>query len=218
MTPLWTAAPACATSNDPACAALRDVYAQPKFSGLDAQPGGPSILSRIGDEIIRVISWAFSRLGTGGSLILGALAVAVIVWLILRRARGTALRRARADGARDVDPALLSDDADTEWKAADRAASAGDFREALRRAFRSALLDVARRGRLFVDSSWTTRELLESARGDADLIAGLAPAAALFDEVWYAGVPVTAEMWLTARRRCESIRTLARRPVASPVS
>ncbi len=91
-----------------------------------------------------------------------------------------------------------------------------DYRQAIRRAFRSALLDVTRRGRLSVDSAWTTRELLASASTDADLLALLAPAAAMFDRAWYSRARIDASAWELMKSRCEAIRRLGalRRPEA----
>jgi hypothetical protein len=66
-----------------------------------------------------------------------------------------------------------------------------------------------------VDASWTTRELLARAAGDADLVAALAPAAAAFDHAWYSGAAVGEAEWLVARDRCAAVRRLAGgRPVA----
>ncbi|MGH7687266.1 MAG: DUF4129 domain-containing protein, partial [Candidatus Dormibacteria bacterium] len=73
-----------------------------------------------------------------------------------------------------------------------------------------ALLTVAERGRLAVDPSWSTHELLAATRGDAGLLAALAPAAALFDRAWYSGAAVTEADWEQARERCAALRRLAR--------
>jgi len=87
----------------------------------------------------------------------------------------------------------------------------------VRRAFRSALLAVARRGRLPVEASWTTRELLARAAGDADLLAALAPAAASFHRAWYSGAPVTEADWMVARDRCAAVRRLSGAAPRTPV-
>jgi hypothetical protein len=79
----------------------------------------------------------------------------------------------------------------------------------VRHAFRSALLAVATRGRLRVDAAWTTSELLARARGDADLLAALAPAADSFDRAWYSGRPVSQQDWELARDRCAAVRAVA---------
>jgi hypothetical protein len=101
---------------------------------------------------------------------------------------------------------------------AEASARQGDHRQAVRRAFRSALLSVAVRGRLMVDPSWTTHELLAATRADAALLTALAPAAASFDRAWYSGAAVTASDWDEARARCEAVRSLARSRPRAPSS
>jgi hypothetical protein len=84
----------------------------------------------------------------------------------------------------------------------------GDHREAVRRAFRSALLEVAVRGRVRIDAAWTTRELLERCHADGDVLVALASAAAVFDRAWYSGTPVTEADWTLAAERCATLRRL----------
>ena len=126
---------------------------------------------------------------------------ALIVW---RRLRGSAALR----GAAIEEPATSGDDPDAEWSAAQRAAAAGEYREAVRRAFRSALLEVAVRGRVHIDSTWTTRELLQRCHADGDVLVALAAAAALFERAWYSGNPVTEADWTLAAERCGTLRRL----------
>ena len=187
----------------PARQRLDDVYARPPLNHLDA-PHQESLLGRWA----RHLADLFPRAPGAGRwlfLVLGALLLALVVWLVLRSLRGiSAGREARvADGASEV-----GSDPDAEWAAALDAARRGDHREAVRRGFRSALLAVAR-GRMAVDPAWTTRELLAHTRADTDLLAALAPAAATFDVAWYSRRPVTAADWAQQRRRCEAVRALA---------
>jgi Domain of unknown function (DUF4129) len=203
---------ACSLDPAPARAALHDVYASPVFANLD-QKTSPSFLQQILNWLASLFNSTGRALGTAGSIALGAvvlaLALAFAAWR-LRGNLGSSVARIREQPEED------SDDPNREWTLADRAAGRGEYREAIRRAFRSALLDVAWRGRLAVDASWTTRDLLAAARGDADLLAALAPAAALFDRVWYSGERVGEADWTLARARCEAVRSLARsKPRAS---
>ena len=202
----------CAVDPGPARAALKDVYTSPVFANLDqnTQPGW----------LAQVLSWIGSlfnatgrALGTAGSIALGAgvlLVALALAWWRLRRV--LASRPARA-----VDEhADTGDDPGREWALANAAAARGEYRDAIRHAFRSALLEAAWRGRLAVDASWTTRELLRAARGDADLVAALAPAAAMFDRAWYSGERIGAEEWEVARARCEAVRALAHARAPEP--
>jgi len=207
-------------AEDPAAAqsALHDVYSQDTFANLDSTASSGSLLSRIGQAIVDAIHWiAGHTVGTLGlvpTLILAGLILGAIITYVVLRLRASGIRAPR--GAVGVEPVARGLDAGAEWRSAEEAAARGDHREAVRHAFRSALLSAAERGRLHVDASWTTAELLARARGDADLVAALAPAAASFDLAWYSGRPVTAENWEVARERCSAVRHLAaRRGVAA---
>jgi hypothetical protein len=190
---------------------LHSVYASHVFADLDQNPA-PSWISQIGAAINWLLSHLYGLLGNGGSIGLGALVLAVIVAFVVYRIRGVAGgKRAKAG----QEPATAGDDPDDEWGLALAAAQRGDHREAIRRAFRSALLDVTGR-RARIDRAWTTREMLATISGDADLLAVVAPAAAAFDQAWYGDVPVTAADWDVARARCEAVRRVARRSSSAP--
>jgi hypothetical protein len=186
---------------------LHEVYQRPEFRDLD-QNGDNVVTS----SLRRFFSWlvdnTISRLGRTLSLLVGSLVLGLVLLLALRRlAAASASRTVHA-----IDHGESGgDDPDVEWTLAESAAARGDHREAVRRAFRSALLSVALRGRMTVNPAWTTRELLARAAGDADLVAALAPAAALFDRAWYSGQGAGAADWATMRDRCQAIRTLAAR-------
>jgi len=199
----------CNVDSAPARSTLRSVYASSAFSQLDRQDQ-PSLL----DGVLRAVSGWLSRvrgaLGPAGGI--AALAVLLLLSgaLVWWRLRGSS-HDARASPA---DLAELTDDPAAEWSLALAAATQGEYRQAVRRAFRSALLDVAWRGRMRIDIAWTTRELLDGASADGDLLALLAPAAAMFDRAWYSGSVVTAADWSLMKARCETLRRLATRRVA----
>ncbi len=190
---------------------LHSVYASHVFADLDQNPA-PSIIQSIGAAINWVLSHLYGLLGNGGSIGLGVLVLALIVAFVLYRVRGMSGGRRAKPGQ---EPATVGDDPDDEWGLALAAAQRGDHREAIRRAFRSALLDVTGR-RARIDRAWTTREMLATISGDADLLAVVAPAADAFDRAWYGDVPVTAADWDIARVRCEAVRKVARRGSSAP--
>jgi hypothetical protein len=195
---------ACNNSAEAARAALRGVYASPDFRHLDdsTQPG---LLANILNYLANVISRGAGALGPAGAALLAIAVVGIALLLAWRRWHGAAaLRDARID-----EPATAGDDPEAEWRAAERAASVGDHREAVRRAFRSALLEVATRGRVHIDAAWTTRELLQRCHADGDVLVALAAAASLFERAWYSGNAVTAADWALARDRCAVVRRLA---------
>jgi hypothetical protein len=195
----------CNENADAARAKLHSVYASPDFRHLDdsTQPG---LLARILGFIGDLLRGATGALGTAGTLALAIAVVGLALLVAWRRWQGSAA----LDSARLAEPTDTGDDPEAEWTAAQRAAAAGAFREAVRRAFRSALLEVAVRGRLHIDSAWTTRELLQRSHADGDVLAALAAAAAVFERAWYGGVAVTADDWARAEERCATVRRLAR--------
>jgi hypothetical protein len=185
---------------------LHHVYASPAFSHLD-DSNANSIVGAILSFLAGLLNGATAALG-GVPGILLAIAVlgagALVAW---RRWHGSAASR----GARVDEPLAAGDDPDAEWRAAERAAAAGDHREAIRRAFRSALIEVALRSRVHLDAAWTTRELLARCDAGGDVLVALAAAASLFERAWYGGRAVAAADWILAAERCATVRLLARR-------
>lgn len=207
-------------AEDPSAArhTLNDVYRQDQFANLGKR-NSSDLFSRIGSGLVAAVRWLADHLvgsiGEVPSLIIAALVLAAIVAFVVYRLQRAGVR-APAWGRLLPEPVAQSLDPDDEWRLAVEAAARGDHREAVRHAFRSALLAIAVRGRLHVDAAWTTSELLARARGDADLVAALAPAADSFDRAWYSGRPVSQADWEVARERCDAVRRLAsRRGVAA---
>jgi hypothetical protein len=200
----------CDASSQAARNALAGVYASPDFRHLDDSTS-PGLITSILTAIASALGRGAGALGPLGAMLLALLVVGGALFLAMRRWRGGAALR----GARAEDPPEWGDDPDAEWRAAERAASAGDHREAVRRAFRSALLEVAVRGRLRLDAAWTTRELLQRCEADGDVLAALASAAAVFEHAWYSGDAVSVGEWVVARDRCAAVRRLARRSGAA---
>jgi hypothetical protein len=204
---------ACNVEGQAARNLLHSVYASQVFADLDQKPA-PSWFERIGAAINWVLSHLYGLLGSGGSIALGLAILALIAAFVIYRLRG--VLGGRSTAVRE-EPATAGDDPDREWRLALAAAQRGDHREAIRRAFRSALLDISGR-RTRIDRAWTTREMLATLSADADLLAVLAPAAAAFDSAWYGGEPVGVAAWETARARCEAVRQVARHASGSPAA
>jgi Domain of unknown function (DUF4129) len=192
---------------------LDDVYSQGQFAGLGRRPANDDLFSRIGSALLSFFRWladhSVGAIGLVPTLVIAGLILAAILGYVIWRLQRSGTPIARR-GFRP-EPAPRGVDADDEWRLATAAAERGDHREAVRHAFRSGLLAVAEKGRLHVDAALTTSELLARARGDADLVAALAPAAAAFDRAWYSGRPVSPQDWEVARDRCQAVRTLASR-------
>ena len=202
----WLSLPAGAEPSDGGTARsrLQDVYGRPVFSTLD-RPRDESLLDRLGgwlqDLAGRLAGASDNRLLIAGAALLAAL----LAWLLARQVRGASATRRRAAPA-DTLAGLA--DPDAEWGLALAAAAAGEHREAVRRAFRSALLTVALSTATAIDPSWTTRELLARLRAPAEVLAALAPAAAAFERAWYSGEATTSAEWEVARDRCAQVRRL----------
>ena len=195
----------CVVDATPAESALHDVYGSPAFRHLDDTAQGNLL-----DTILGFISSLFSRaagaLGPGGAALVGLLVLVAALWLAWRRWHAAA----PGSDAAVRELAEVGDDPDREWAIAERAAARADYREAVRRAFRATLIDVALSGGVRIDAAWTTRELLPRCRASGDALAALVAAAALFEQAWYSGRPVDAAAWAQARDRCATARRLAR--------
>ncbi|MGD1053268.1 MAG: DUF4129 domain-containing protein [Candidatus Dormibacteria bacterium] len=199
---------ACGAETSTERQALAGVYRSPTFANLD-QPATTNWVQRVLDAIGSFLGHVVGTLGPLATIILTALVLAVVVAIATWR-----IRQVIASGeepAPDQGSVPDATDAEEEWAGALAASERGDFREAVRRAFRSALVSLVQRGRLPVQAAWTTPELLAHAGGDAELSARLAPAAAGFDRAWYSDAPVDADHWEEVRGECQAIRALPAR-------
>jgi hypothetical protein len=200
----------CLPSHGHALAQLHSVYSSPALSHLD-DTNNNGFFQSVGNAVIDFFNHLLGGAGSGVALIVFLVIVAILVgFVVLKVLSGSASR----SGFGQYEPASSADPT-VEWKAALAAAEGGDYREAVRRAFRSALLSVALQGRMAVDPAWTNRELLQRANADGVLLAALAPAAHIFEISWYSGEPTTEAMWLTQRERCQSIISLSGERVAT---
>jgi hypothetical protein len=187
---------------------LARVYGSPAFANLD-QPSSPNWLQQLISALGNALGGVLGTLGPLGAGILAALLLGIVAAIAVWR-----IRQVTASGreTRAAPPAAPPEvDAEREWSRALAASEGGDFRTAIRHAFRSALVSLVQRGRLPVQPAWTTPELLARARGDPELTAQLTPAAAGFDRAWYSEAPVDAERWEEVRGHCQAIRGLAGR-------
>jgi len=192
--------------------ALTGVYHSPTFAGLD-QPASTNWVQQILDDIATFLGRVVGTLGPVATILLAALVLGVVAAIATWR-----IRQVIASGQEAaLEPGSVpgGTDAEEEWAGALAASERGDFREAVRRAFRSALVSLAQRGRLPVQAAWTTPELLAHAGGDPELSARLAPAAAGFDRAWYSEAPVDAGHWEEVRGECQAIRALSSRGPAA---
>jgi hypothetical protein len=188
--------------------ALSGIYNSPTFANLD-QPPPSDWAQTLLNDIANFLGRAVGTLGPMWAILLAALILAVVVAIA-----GWRVRQVIASGREPtINPGAVPPEADAEaeWAGALAASERGDFREAVRRAFRSALVSLVQRGRLPVQPAWTTPELLAHAGSDPELSARLGPAAAGFDRAWYSEAPVDADRWEEVRGECQAIRALSAR-------
>jgi hypothetical protein len=184
---------------------LSRVYQSPAFANLDQQASN-NWVQQVLNAIAGFLSHVVGALGPLATILLAALLLGAVFAFAAWR-----IRQVIASGREPtVDPGAppAEADAEAEWDQALAASAGGDFRRAVRHAFRSALVSLVQRGRLPVQAAWTTPELLAHARGDPELAERLAPAAAGFDRAWYSEAPVDADRWEEVRGHCQAIRAL----------
>ncbi|MGI5501102.1 DUF4129 domain-containing protein [Lentzea sp. CA-135723] len=160
----------------------------------------PAYISGDPNPLQRALDWILERLGalfagaggmSGITAITIIVAVVVLIVIIIRLRTGRTGRALRKSG--DVFGSTILSAAEHR-AAAEKAAAAGDFAEAVRERFRAVVRELEQRGVLDARAGRTVDEVAYEA-GQA--IPGLAPdlrgAAVQFDDVWYGGRPATAE-------------------------
>lgn len=180
-------------------ARLEAVLAQPQFAGL-AQ--GPTLLERLGEWLRTLFEWLGGVLprpaGGSGSPIpsgaaegiawlvagLGGVAVAILLSYWLTRLLGgfvaeAEARRRREAGAEEPLTAVSA------RRQAQAQAQAGQYRQAVRSLYLSALLHLEERGLVRADRSLTNREYLAQAAVAEEVRRHLQPVVQTFDAVWY---------------------------------
>lgn len=186
---------------------LQEIDARPGLRDLATPGGRGSPVDALVAAARRGVGAAVAALGGTGAAAVAAVVLGLLVGLAVGALRSATAPRPLSRG---TDVVGDDADADAEWRLASEAAARGDYREAVRRAFRSALVALAVGGRLRVEAATTGGELLAGAAADPALAAVLAPAVAGFDRAWYGPGPVGRDEWERARRCCAEVRRLAR--------
>jgi hypothetical protein len=117
--------------------------------------------------------------------------VAVIIVIVVRLRLGRTIRTVRARTGELFDAVLTAAE---HRAAAERAAAAGDYAEAVRERFRAVVRELEQRGVLDPRAGRTVDEVaFEAGRALPVLADDLRGAAVQFDDVWYGGRPATAQ-------------------------
>lgn len=163
-------------------AALADVLARAEF-----QPPQRTWRDWLADRWSEFVDWLGDLFGLSGRstataalYVLGALAVAALVWLVIRHWRRGRTSPATMHASRTDERALRA----AEWLARARAArQRGDLATALRCYFTALVVGLSEQGRLEYRDSWTYRELLERGAPRGDVRGVLAPLVPRLDAV-----------------------------------
>ena len=133
--------------------ALSRVYASPPFANL-GQPSTPNWLQQLVDALGNALGGVLGTLGPLGAGILAVLLLGIVAAIAVWRVRQVMAPGGERRAGPAAAPAEV--DAEREWSQALAASEGGDFRAAIRHAFRSALVSLVQRGRLPVQPAWTT--------------------------------------------------------------
>lgn len=160
----------------------------------------PAYVSDDPNPLERAIDWVLTRLGelfAGAGGMSGITAVTVVVAVvvlivIIFRLRVGRTGRALRSGDKVFGTTVMT--AAEHRAAAEEAAAAGDFAEAVRERFRAVVRELEHRGVLDARAGRTVDEVaFEAGRALPVLADDLRGAAVQFDDVWYGGRPATAE-------------------------
>ncbi|MFD4638712.1 DUF4129 domain-containing protein [Lentzea sp. NPDC058436] len=160
----------------------------------------PAYVSDDPNPLERAIDWVLTRLGelfagAGGMSGITALTIVVAVLVlivIIFRLRVGRTGRARRSGDKVFGTTVMT--AAEHRAAAEKAAGAGDFAEAVRERFRAVVRELEHRGVLDARAGRTVDEVaFEAGRALPVLADDLRGAAVQFDDVWYGGRPATSE-------------------------
>lgn len=191
-------------TRDGARDAARDELTKPEY-----RVGEPSLLDRVVNRIVEEVTDLFARAvnilpgGIGGLVLLVLLAVALVVAARLGlgplRIRDQLTDRRR--GARSMTAA--------EYRAeADRLASAGEWKSAVRAAFRAIVRELEQRGVLDERAGRTAGEIArEAGQAVPGVQAPVQKAAGVFDAVWYGHRAATSADHDVMRAADRDIRT-----------
>ena len=170
------------------------------FPEPQSSPAGEAMSQRAGDAI-----WS----GVG---IVGAIALVLLLAYWLRSFLGNFIGDAQAASAGAGADDLPQTPAEARRRAADRAAG-GDYRDAVRNLYLSALLTLEQNGLVPVDRSLTNREVLRRVRTSHPVRSHLQPVVETFDEVWYGVHEPDDQTYRAYTHSIDELEALAQRPV-----
>lgn len=156
--------------------------------------------------LIRLVPW-----------IITVLIVAAVIWLLtywLQRVLRTFVTDARMTQL-TVDGDLPSSAAEARQQAR-AAAQSGNYRDAVRRLYLAALLQLAEHDLITYERSLTNREVLVRVPTDSPIHAHLAPVVATFDQVWYGIYEPDLATFHAYEQEIDELATVAQRAATAP--
>ena len=156
--------------------------------------------------LIRLVPW-----------IITVLIVAAVIWLLtywLQRVLRTFVTDARLTQL-TVDGDLPSSAAEARQQAR-TAAQSGNYRDAVRRLYLAALLQLAEHDLITYERSLTNREVLVRVPTDSPIHAHLAPVVATFDQVWYGIHEPDLATFHAYEQEIDELATVAQRAATVP--
>lgn len=192
--------------------ALEQILAEDIYQWTEPEPNPLQTFLQNGFEwLARVLNRLFPNVADVSTLLNMALAgllaaiVAVILFLVYRATaqsilkEASALEESRIPGTLSAEQALA--------RAQDRSEQ-GDFRNAVRYLYLSALLSFEARGLLRIDRSRTNHEVLTDLARRPDLATELEEVVEVFDRVWYGFQVIDTEAFDRYAERVRRLKTL----------
>lgn len=176
---------------------IADTGTQFQFSAF-APPELPAWLKPLA-QLFRTLAPYSAYLFWGGVVIAGG----VVVWLVLREARGMALRwpwRTKPHAVDDADWRPDADAARALLADAEMLAAEGRFAEAARLLLRRSVDDIARRRPDFVKPSLTARDIAAASAIPEGARHAFAAIARVVEVSAFGSAPVSADAWTDCRR------------------
>ncbi len=193
-------------ANESDRAKLRDILNQPPFKTGAASNALNDLLNQISDWLDRFLNSTSSGIVglRDGITVLGFIFVAIVLFFFLRTWMSNWVAETQL-------PASLEGAALTSGNAlvqAQRLASQGDYRTAVRQLYLASLLLLDERGVLRYDRTLTNREFLNVVKNEPKTRSALEPIVDTFDRTWYGFGTVDQAEFEKYQKQVESLKEL----------
>jgi hypothetical protein len=193
-------------ANESDRAKLRDILNQPPFKTGAASNALNDLLNQISDWLDRFLNSTSSGIVglRDGITVLGFIFVAIVLFFFLRTWMSNWVAETQLPAS--VEGAALT--SGTALVQAQRLASRGDYRTAVRQLYLASLLLLDERGVLRYDRTLTNREYLNAVKNEPKTRSALEPIVDTFDRTWYGFGTVDQAEFEKYQRQVESLKEL----------